>query len=426
MQFKKHILPNGVRVVLVPMKDNPTVTFAMYAVTGSLYETKEQAGISHFLEHMCFKGTTKRPMPRAISLELDEIGASYNAYTSADRTCYYAKSGAEHFKKISDVVSDIYLNSVFPDEEIKKEKGVVLGEIDMYEDDPQSKVNKILEATMYKDTPAEHPVLGSKETVSAVTRDDLVKYRDSQYKAENTVIAIAGGISEKEMLAVAKKIGEKVKKGKWVPQFPTKDKKQKAPETIIFTKDTDQAHLIVAFRTFDRFDKDIYIATVIIGGILRSGMSSRLFSRLREQMGSGYYISAGNSSFSDFGQFYIATGTTPSRVTEIVKAILEEIDRIKNEPVKKDELEKVREIARSGMKMGLESSDDVMTFFADQEVGRKEIKTPEEYDKIISSITAADIMRVAKRIFTNDRMNLAVVGPIKETPELKSALTLKG
>ncbi len=424
MQFKKHILPNGVRVILVPMKDNPTVTFGMYACTGSLYETDEQAGISHFLEHMCFKGTKKRPTPRDISLELDSIGARYNAYTWLEKTCYWAKAGAEHFEKIADVVSDIYLNSVFPEDEMKKEKGVVLGEIDMYNDDPKSKVDDILMAHMYANTPAARPTIGSKETVSAITRSALVLYRDNQYKAENTVIAVAGGLSEKEMLAVAEKIGAKVKAGAWSPQKETKDKKQTAPEIKIFTKDTDQAHLIVAFRSFDRFDKDVYIANGI-ANILRSGMSSRLFTRLREQMGSGYYVTAANMPFADFGSFYIATGTTPERVTEIVTAILEEVARMKKELVKKDELLKVQEIVRAGLKMGLESSDDVMEFFADQEVARKDIKTPEEYEKIISAITAKDIQRVAKRIFVNDTLNLAVVGPLKENGDLEKALTLK-
>lgn len=422
MNFKRHILPNGVRVILVPMKDNPTVTFGMYACTGSLYESKEQAGISHFLEHICFKGTTKRPNPRSISLELDSIGARYNAYTWLEKTCFWAKAGAEHFEKIADVVSDIYLNSVFPEDEIKKEKGVVLGEIDMYNDDPKSKVDDLLMENMYKGTPAERPTIGFKNTVSAITREDILKYRDNQYKAENTVIGIAGGLPEKKMLEIAQKIGAKVKEGKWSPQKETKDKKQTVPEMTIFTKDTDQAHIIVAFRSFDRFDKDVYIANGI-ANILQSGMSSRLFTRLREQMGSGYYVSAGNFPFNDFGVFSISTGTTPERVVEIVRAILEEVARIKNEPVKKDELEKVREIVRAGMKMGLESSDDVMEFFANQEVSRKEIKTPEEYDKIISKITADDIMRVAKRIFTDERMNLAVVGPLKEAPELKKVLT---
>jgi len=424
MNFKKHILSNGVRVILVPMKDNPTVTFAMYACTGALYETSEQAGISHFLEHMCFKGTKKRPSPRAISLELDSIGAKYNAYTWLEKTCYWAKAGAEHFEKIADVISDIYLNSVFPEDEMKKEKGVVLGEIDMYNDDPKSKVDDILMEHMYKGTPAARPTVGFKETVSAITRDALVAYRDSQYKAENTVIAVAGGLSEERMLEVAEKIGKKIKKGQWTEQFETKDKKQTGPEVAIFKKETDQAHLIIAWRSFDRFDKDVYIANGI-ANILRSGMSSRLFTRLREQMGSGYYVSAAHMPFADFGSFFVSTGTTPERVSEIVKAILEEITRLKNEPVKKDELLKVQEIVRSGLKMGLESSDDVMEFFADQEVSKKEIKTPEEYEKIISGITAKDIMRVAKRIFQNDTMNLAVVGPLRENSELEKALTLK-
>lgn len=424
MKYKKTVLPNGVRVITVPMSDNPTVTFMMYVGTGALFEDAEKAGISHFLEHMCFKGTPTRPGPRRISEELDSIGAQSNAFTWLDRTCYYAKAEARHFKKIADVISDIYLNSIFPEDEMKKEKGVVLGEIDMYSDNPQAKVDDLLQELMYKGYPAERPTIGFKSTVSAITREDLVAYRDSQYKAENTIIVIAGGVPEAEMLDTASAIGARVPKGVVSPEKVTKDKVQERPELTVFKKDTDQAHIIVAFRSFDRFDPDVYIARMI-RGILRSGMSSRLFVRLREEMGSGYYVSADHTPFRYYGQFSVSTGTEPKRVIEIVKAILDELNKLKNVLVGKEELEKVREIVRSGMKMGLEASDDIAGFYGDQEVAKGEVKTPEEIDAIYSAITAEDIQRVAQRIFTENRLNMSIVGPLERTPELEQALTFK-
>jgi len=424
MKYKKTILSNGVRVITVPMTDNPTVTFMMYVGTGALHENAEKAGISHFLEHMCFKGTPTRPGPRHISKELDSIGAQYNAFTWLERTCYYAKSEARHFRRIADVISDIYLNSMFPEEEIQKEKGVVLGEIDMYSDDPKSKADDMLQELMYKGYPAERTTLGFKSTVSSITREDLIAYRDGQYKAENTIIVIAGGVSEIEMLEVASGIGEKVPSGKFSPEKETEDINQDKPAITVFKKDTDQAHIIVAFRSFNIFDPDVYIARMI-RSILRSGMSSRLFVRLREQMGAGYYVTADHLPFRYFGQFSISTGTEPKRVNEIVIAIMEEINKLRNELVGEEELAKVREIVRSGMKMGLEASDDMAGFFGEQEVAKGEIRTPEEIDAIYTSITAEDIKRVAERIFTENRLNMSIVGPLEKTSELEQALSLK-
>ena len=173
MKHSKTTLPNGARIVTVPMKDNPTVTVMVTVGTGSYYEEPNEAGLSHFLEHMCFKGTVKRPSSRIITTELDSMGASYNAFTSVESTGYYAKAAACHFEKISDIVSDIYLNSTFPEGEISKEKGVVMGEIDMYADDPQDKVSDALHDHMYKGEPAQRSVLGTKETVGSISRDDL-------------------------------------------------------------------------------------------------------------------------------------------------------------------------------------------------------------------------------------------------------------
>ena len=196
MEYKKTILKNGLRVITVPMKDNPTVTVLVLVETGSKYETKAKNGISHFLEHMCFKGTAKRPTAQAISSELDGLGSSYNAFTSQEYTGYYAKSSANHFKKIFDVVSDIYLNSAFPAAEIEKEKGVIVEEINMYEDMPHRHVHDLFASLLYGDTPAGWNIAGTRDNVRAMKREDFVQYHQAHYVPKATTVIIAGKVSE--------------------------------------------------------------------------------------------------------------------------------------------------------------------------------------------------------------------------------------
>ncbi|HVY55670.1 MAG TPA: pitrilysin family protein, partial [Thermodesulfobacteriota bacterium] len=226
MLFKKTILPNGVRVVTAPMKDNPTVTVMVSVNTGSFYELPDQAGLSHFLEHMCFKGTVKRPSARMITTELDSIGAVYNAYTSQEVTGYWAKADTRHFSRIADIVADIFKNSTFPEKEIEVEKGVVMGEIDMYKDDPQEKIGRAVAEHMFKGQPAERDILGTKESVQAITREALVAYRTSQYTAPNVVVTIAGGVNESDMLAWATESFSSLSSEKPRPEFLTMNKDQ--------------------------------------------------------------------------------------------------------------------------------------------------------------------------------------------------------
>lgn len=409
MQFKKTILPNGVRVITAPIANNPTVTVMINVCTGSFYETDEQAGISHFLEHVCFKGTTKRPTARIISTELDSIGAEYNAFTSEEVTGYWAKADVKHFTKIADIAADIFKNSVFPPAEIEKEKGVVTGEIDMYADEPQEKINEALVKHMYKGQPASRHVLGTKETVRAITRDAIIAYRDSQYTAANTIITIAGGIPEEDMLAWANDNFSDLVKKDTIAEFPTIDQIQTGPESVFLDKDTDQAHIILMWRTFNRSNPDKYIAKMI-QHILRSGMSSRLFIKLREEMGSGYYVGAGQHTYKSFGSFNISTGTTHERVPEIITAIIAETERLKTERVSENELEKVKEFLRSHRRMALETSDDIAGFCVGQESHEGNILTPEEIDLIYTVIKAEDIIRVAKVIFDKQKLNVAVIG----------------
>ncbi len=409
MTFKKTILPNGVRVITAPMPGNPTVTVMLNVATGSFYEIAEQSGISHFLEHVCFKGTVKRPTPRIITTELDSIGAAYNAFTSYEVTGYWTKADVKHFDKIADITADIFKNSVFPEAEIEKEKGVIIGEIDMYGDDPQEKIFKTLNEHMYAGETASRDVGGTKETVRSIDRAALLAYRQSQYVGPNVVVTIAGSIEESAMLDWAKANLSDLASKQGSPELLTTDKKQVVPETVFIDKDTDQAHLVMAWRTFPKSHPDRYVAGMI-RSILGSGMSSRLFIRLREEMGSGYYLSAMNSLQTSFGRFIITTGTTHERVPEIMAAIIKEVDRFKTEPVLAVELEKVKEYRRAHRLMGLETSDDVAAYFGSQEIDEKEILMPEEFDAIYAKITAEDIMRVARIMFDRTKLTVAVIG----------------
>ncbi|MEN9621666.1 MAG: hypothetical protein RLZZ67_100 [Candidatus Parcubacteria bacterium] len=421
MHPTKTTLPNGVRIVTIPMQGNPTVTVMINVATGAFYETAEQSGLSHFLEHVCFKGTVKRPSPRDITTELDSIGAVYNAFTSRQVTGYWAKADVRHFLKIADVCADIFKNSVFPEAEIKKEKGVVMGEIDMYADDPQEKISEALIKHMYKGEPAERDVLGTKETVGAITRDAIVAYQKSQYTGPNTVITIAGGIGEKEMIAWATETFSDLSNIPAQPEFLTHDREQAGPETVFIDKDTDQAHIILSWRTFPHESNDRYVARVITN-ILRGGMSSRLFIKLREEMGSGYYIGAGHHTYKSFGSFAISTGTTSERVVEIIDAILKETEKLKNELVSDTEFSKIKEFMRAHRIMGLETSDDVADFYADQEVINGTMLEPSDFEKIYEAISLEDIMRVARIIFDSKKLTVAVIGKGIDKEGIKKVL----
>lgn len=421
MKFTKTTLSNGVRVITAPMQGNPTVTVMINVATGGHYEEPQQAGISHFLEHMCFKGTTKRPTAHMISTELDSIGASYNAFTGTGVTGYWAKADAKHFAKIADVVSDVFKNSTFPVKEIEKEKGVVKGEIDMYADDPQEKIGEALTKHMYAGEPAERDVLGTKKTVDDITRDALMSYRKLQYTAKNTVVAIAGGVPEKEMLAWVEATFGEVVDAPSRPVFTTKDRVQESPELVVIDKDTDQSHLIMAWRTFDINHPDRYVASMI-RHILRGGMSSRLFTKLRDELGAGYYVGAHNALHHTYGRFSISTGTAHERVAEIIDAILKEIARLKTEPVPQTELDKIKEYRRAHLMMGLETSDDVADYLIDQEIVRENIHTPEEFEAMYAKISAADILRVAQVIFDPQKLTVAVIGKGLDREALKKVL----
>ncbi len=415
MKPKVKTLKNGMRIITVPMKDNPTVTVLVMVEAGTRYETRKTNGLSHFLEHMCFKGTKKRGS-REIAYELEAMGAATNAFTGYDYTGYYAKGRAELFPKLLDVVSDVYLNSTFPEAELEKERGVICGEIDMNEDVPQSKVQYMGLEALYGDQPAGYTILGPKENILKFSREDFIKYHKDHYVPEKTVLVVAGGV---DIVAVEKE-ATKVFSGMIVTKRIEKKKIAKQEGSRIFIKDkkTDQSHLYFGLRSLPLGHSDEMALAVLVGA-LGKGMSSRLFYKLREEMGAGYYVSADTMETDDTGVFEISTGTQPSRVPEVIKAILGEIETITQEPMTPPELAKTKEYLIGRLYMGSESTHAQAEMMATQAIFHQPLKTVKDIEKEIRGITVQDVQKAAKKYLRPEHFHLAIIGPHKN----KQAIT---
>jgi len=421
LKAKKKVYKNGLRVVTVPMKDNPTVTVLVLVGTGSDYEPKEINGISHFLEHMCFKGTLKRPSVQVIAHELDSLGCQYNAFTGSEYTGYYAKGDSKNFKQMFDIVTDIYLNSTFPETEMEKEKGVIIEEINMYEDMPASHVQDLFTEVLYGDQPAGRSTLGTKENIYKMVRDNFVNYKKTHYVAENTVVIVSGNITSEEVYKEITKYFKNVPVSKSGKKPKTKDI-QTQPEILIKFKETDQTHFVLGVRTFDVFDKRNTILSML-SGVLGAGMSSRLFTKLREEMGVAYYVRAYNQASLDHGFFQISAGVNNTRTEEVIKEIIKECNLLIKEKVSDRELDKVKSLIIGNMKMSLEATDDIANFYGGQELIKKEIKTLEDKIKEIKKVTPEDIQKMARIIFKTKNLNLAMIGPYKDKSKFEKILS---
>jgi len=408
MRFKKTILNNGLRVITVPMEENETVMVLVLVNTGTEFETRKTNGLSHFLEHMCFKGTKKRPSAAIIANELDSLGAENNAFTDREATGYYARGDRRHFKKLLDIVADIFLNSTFPPTEIEKEKGVIKGEIEMYLDLPQSVAYQKFLKILYGDTPGGWPTLGTIETISQFTQETFLNYHRRRYFAENSLLVVAGGISEKEVLKEAAEKFQNLPRGK-VSKKENFEKKQKKPTFLFTEKKTDQTHLVLGVRAKNLFDKKAPVQNVL-AALLGQGMSSRLFLKLRDEMGAGYYVRASSHKLTDRGFLSVEAGISNEKVPAAIAAILEEFRRLKTELVSEKELRKTKDFIIGHLKLSLETSDEVAEFFGFQEILGKPIETPKEVIAKIEKVTRQDLRRLAAEIFTTNRLNLSLVG----------------
>lgn len=409
------------RLILIPQETSLATTVLVLVETGSKYETREINGISHFLEHMCFKGTEKRPNAFAIASELDGIGASYNAFTGQEYTGYYAKARPTHFDEILDVVSDIYLHQKFDKDEIEKEKGVIIEEINMLADMPTRKVQDAFMELLYGDQPAGWPITGRKEIVQAMTQHDFVDYCANHYVADATVVVIAGKFDEQEVVEGVKKYFSDITTGIKSSKVRTVES-QEAPRVALLTKETDQTHLIMGLRAFDMFDERKY-ALDVLSDILGGGMSSRLFQRVREEMGAAYYIGAGADLSTDHGYMDVSAGIDHKKIDEVITTIIAELKRMAAEPVTEEELVRAKEHLIGGLVLGLETSNQLAGFYGSQEVLERQMMTPEELIQKTQEVTAEQIQAVAQDIVSNERLNLAIIGPFKDKERFEKLLT---
>ncbi|MFT7557395.1 MAG: putative Zn-dependent peptidase [Planctomycetota bacterium] len=389
------------------MPSSTNVTIMALTGVGALYEEKDEAGISHMLEHMMFKGTETLTSKELI-FALDGLGAETNAFTSYEYTGYYAKTAVQKWKKVFHLVSDIYLSVVFPEQELGKEKGVVQGEIDMYEDDPTAKISSVFRALAYKGYVAEQLISGTKDNVSGFTKDQLERYYQQHYQPKNTVVVVAGDVSTKDVLVLARERFQGMEGSGLSAPRATKVI-QSAPLVQVCKRKTDQAHIMMGVHTFARGHKDeniLRVLTYILGG----NMSSRLFIRLREEMGMGYYVSSYQQSFHDHGMLVVRTGTEPRRVAEVIEAIQEECLRIAGEGVSERELRQSKDSLCGTTQLHMETSDAWAQWFGIHELlGHP--TTLSARLRAIRSVTAKDIQRVAKKIFKSERLVCAVLTP---------------
>jgi len=421
--FKKIVLDNGLRIILVPQAQSLTATVLILVEAGSKYETKDINGLSHFLEHMCFKGTKKRPTSIEISSELDSIGAAFNAFTGMEFTGYYAKARPEHFGTILDVVSDIYLNQIFDLKEIDKEKGVIIEEINMRQDLPMVQVQKLFTNLLYGDQPAGWDISGRKEVIKKLTREDFLKYHDKHYLGQSSLVVVAGKFNEEEAVEKIKAAFANIKSGDKTPKLKIIEKQEK-PGILLKSKQTDQTHLILGVRTFPVFDKRRY-ALEVLADILGGGMSSRLFQKIREKMGAAYYVSANADLLTDHGFLGISAGVDHNKINEVIEAIVGEFKKSAAESVSEKELQRAKNHLIGHLIMGLETSEQLASFYGGQEILTKNADSPRELVKKIQEVESGEIKEIAKDIFRDSKLNLALIGPFEEAARFEKILSLK-
>lgn len=415
-----HTFDSGLRLVTIPMPATRTATVLVLVGTGSKYETKEINGISHFLEHMMFKGTAKRPDKLDIAKELDGIGAQYNAFTGKEYTGYYAKANAKKIDTILDVVFDIFLNSKMKEEDIKIEKGVIVEEINMYKDMPQRYVDDLFERLLYGDQPAGWDIAGEKETVVKFEREDFVKYFNSHYVAGNTIVAVAGNVEPEYIKAKTAEYFQHIRQAEKLTKLAVKES-QSHPQTLIHYKKTDQTHFYLGTRSYDMFNEKKY-ALSILANILGGWMSSRLFQEVRDKRGLAYYIGAGHQTYTDSGFFSVRAGVNNDKVFEAIEVIMAELSKVRKDGVTAEELQRAKDNIEGGWALGLEHSDAVASAYAEPILFENKVLTPDEELVKIKKVALEEVNQAAKEIFDDSKLNLSLIGPFEKEDEFKKIL----
>lgn len=411
--YKISTLKNGLTLIAIDLPHLDSVTTMVAVKAGSRYETKGISGISHFLEHMFFKGSKKYPTTLEIATLLDGVGAINNAGTEKEFTYYFIKSASKHIKLASNILSSMIKEPLFSEEEIEREKGVIVEELRMYKDTPSRYIFDLYLRLQFGDQPLGWDIGGSEKTVNSLIRKDFIKYMGSLYSPENMALVFAGKLPSNVKNLAEKYFLDLPKHGK-VPYQPYKKQKQSTPRVNIFYKKTDQANIILGVEGFNRQDPRRYAAR-LLGVILGEGMSSRLFTQIRERRGLAYHVAAGHEPYQDTGVFLSYAGLKLERVEEGLEVIRSEILRTTVEKVSDEELKKAKEMERGRLAIRAESTNFLAEYFGVNFVLDRKIETFDEYLKKIDAVTVENVQNVAKELFQPNKFNLQIIGPFKAT-----------
>lgn len=422
--YQKTTLDNGLRIVTANMPHTRSVTVVLYYGVGSRYERKELGGISHFIEHMVFKGTERRPRPEMISEAIEGVGGYLNASTGLETTNYYAKVPSKHFGLALDVLTDMLDRPLFQPSEIEKERQVIIEEINATLDSPSDLVGELFEELLWGDQPVGRPIGGTRESVGAASREDLLTYLKSHYVPQNLVVSVAGNIQHDDVVTQVHNVFGGYPRGAEPPRFEAAAAPQDKPRVLLYNKETEQANLVFGLPALSAFDPDRYKLD-LLNSILGDGMSSRLFVQLRENMGLAYSVGSYTRKMTDTGEFGVYGGMEVGRAKESITAALAEMAKMKREKPSEDELNKVKEYRKGGMVLGLEDTAGVAMWGGGQELRYGRIYSVDEVTDMIDAVTTDDIIEMANRFFVGDRLALTVVGPYQNEGEFKELLRIE-
>ena len=417
--YNKAVLDNGLRVITGTMPHSRSVCLAILVGTGSCYESEEEAGISHFAEHLFFKGTQRRPTSKEITQDIEGVGGIINGGTDKELTIFWCKVASPHFPIALDVLSDLLLNSRFDNKEIDQERRIISEEINMNMDLPQQRINMLIDELLWPEQPLGREVIGYKETISSLTREQLLNYVARRYMPNNTVLSISGNIQHEEAVAQIEPLFSKWAAGELMTDYITNDKQTEA-RLRIEPKDIEQAHLCLAVHGFSRSHPQRFTID-LLNTVLGGGMSSRLFTEIREHKGLAYDIHSYTEHFLKSGSFGIYAGVDPEKIETSVAAILEEISQIK-QGIAANELTRAKELSKGRLYLRFEDSQNVALWYGGQEILTQQILDIDDVISIVDAITIDELKEVAREIITDNGLNLAVTGPIKEEESYRDSL----
>lgn len=419
--YQKIKLNNGLKLILAPLKETKAVTVLVLLPVGSRYETKSINGVSHFVEHLLFKGTKRRPTSLDISKELDSVGAEFNAFTSKDHTGYYIKLAAPEIELAFDILADMLFNSLFAPPEIEKERGVIIEEINMYEDNPMIYLGALLEQTIFGVHPLAWLISGPKRVIKDISRQQILVYKNKFYQPKNIVLTVAGNFNKTKVLKLTKKYFKEKQEKKIKPNFSPIKIKQNKPQISLKFKETEQVQLGLGFPAYSLKDKHLYplyLLAVILGG----NMSSRLFTVIREQHSLAYYIRTDLSAYQDTGVLSVQAGIDKKRIKQAISLILAELKKIRAQGITTKELNSAKEFLQGKLVLELEDSENLADWYSKQELLLNKIDTPKQQLEKIFAVKKEQVKNVACQIIKENRLNLALIGPFRQKEEFTKLL----